>query len=114
MRKKYILLNIFLTLLFFASQQVFSQKSDNNENSNQKIDNLSVYPNPINSNNSTLHITTKLNASKSIKIYNVLGKQIFQTQLLGKELNISMLSPGVYLIKVEENNISETRKLIIR
>jgi Secretion system C-terminal sorting domain len=44
----------------------------------------------------------------------VLGKKVLQTQLTSKELNVSSLSPGVYIIKVEEGDASATRKLIVR
>ncbi|WP_369692171.1 T9SS type A sorting domain-containing protein [Formosa haliotis] len=79
---------------------------------NQNIEDLSIYPNPVS--NGKLYIVTKSNLTKEIEIFNVLGKSIFQTTLFGKELNISKLNAGIYIIKIKENNISTTRKLIIR
>lgn len=80
----------------------------------QNIAGLSIYPNPVSNSKTHIFITSKLNATKSIEFYNVLGKRIFSTRLKGRELNISNLSKGVYLLKITENNISETRKLIVK
>ncbi|CDF80901.1 conserved hypothetical protein [Formosa agariphila KMM 3901] len=79
---------------------------------NQNIEELSIYPNPVS--NGKLYIITKNNLTKEIEIFNVLGKSIFQTTLFGKEMNISKLNAGIYIIKIKENNISTTRKLVIR
>jgi Secretion system C-terminal sorting domain len=37
-----------------------------------------------------------------------------QTLLTSKELNVASLSPGVYIIKIEEGDATATRKLIVR
>ena len=55
-----------------------------------------------------------MNTSKHIEFYDVLGKRIFSTKIRTKELNISNLTKGVYILKITENDISETRKLVIR
>ncbi len=113
MKKNYLLIT-FLTLVFFATQQGFSQSNANDGLLQQKIENLSIYPNPVSNGRTFIYITTKRNLSKNIEIYNVLGKKVFKTMLTGKELNISKLSPGVYVLNIIENNIGETRKLIIK
>jgi hypothetical protein len=113
MKKNYILIT-FLTLLFFGTQQGFSQSNYNDAQLHQKIEGLSVYPNPVNNRSAKIYITTKNSLTKNVEIYNVLGKKVFQTVLLGKELNISKLSSGVYMLKITENSITETRKLIIK
>ena len=59
-------------------------------------------------------ITTKNNLTKDIEIFDVLGKKVFTASLFDKELNISKLTPGVYILKIKENNITATRKLVIR
>lgn len=113
MKKNYILIT-FLTLLFFVTQHGFSQSSYNNVPIHQKIEGLSVYPNPVSNGKTFIYITTKRSLTKNIEIYNVLGKKVFQTVLSGKELNIAKLSSGVYMLKITENSIAETRKLIIK
>ena len=77
-----------------------------------EIAGLNIYPNPVT--NGTLFINTKLNADKNIYIYNVLGKEVFNTTTAGNTVNVSKLSTGVYIVKVIENGSSATRKLVIR
>ena len=76
------------------------------------MENLSVYPNPVS--NGKLYVVTKNNFTKQVEIYNVLGKKILTETLIGKELNISKIKSGIYIIKITENNITATRKLIVK
>ena len=78
------------------------------------IEGLTIYPNPVSNNKSFIYISSKKSLTKKVDIFNVLGKRIFSVALTGKELNISRLSTGVYILKITENNISETRKLVIQ
>ncbi|TXE09026.1 T9SS type A sorting domain-containing protein [Gelidibacter salicanalis] len=79
--------------------------------SNEIID-LVIYPNPVS--NGKIYITTKQNLSKLVEIYDVLGKKIVSNTLFGKELNISRLTPGIYILKIQEGTNSATRKLVVR
>ena len=76
------------------------------------IEGLSLYPNPVT--NGRVYIATKNDTEKEIQIFDVLGKKVFYTQLNSRELNLTSLSPGVYIIKIREEESSATRKLIIR
>ena len=76
------------------------------------IEGLSFYPNPVS--NGKIYITSKSSLDKEITIFDVLGKKVLQTVLTTKELNISNLSPGVYIIKIKENEATATRKLIVK
>ena len=80
----------------------------------EQIEGLTIYPNPVSNNKPFIYITSKNNLSKTVDVFNVLGKRIFSVSLIGKELNISMLSTGVYILKITENKVSETRKLVIK
>ncbi|WP_100611082.1 T9SS type A sorting domain-containing protein [Confluentibacter lentus] len=113
MKKNYILITL-LFLAFLITQQGFSQSKTSNDSMQQNIEGLSIYPNPVTEGRQIIYITSKKNFAKNIEIYNVLGKQILSTVLNGKELNISSLSTGVYILKITENKISETRKLVIK
>ncbi|MBF6608228.1 MAG: T9SS type A sorting domain-containing protein, partial [Flavobacterium sp.] len=73
---------------------------------------LGFYPNPVSE--GKIFITSKTAMTKGITIFDVLGKEVLQTSLTSKELNVSSLSPGVYIIKIREGEITATRKLIIR
>lgn len=76
------------------------------------IADLSIYPNPVS--NGKIYITTKENLTKDVEIYDVLGKKILSNSVFGKELNISKLTAGIYILKIKEGNNSATRKLVVR
>ncbi len=104
MKKNYL----YIILLFACLFTVFANAQDNK----QTIDGLAVYPNPVT--NGKIFVTSKSGENKDVSIYDVLGKLILQSSMSSKELNISSLSPGVYIIKVRENEATATRKLIVR
>ena len=112
MKKKYILLLI-LTL-FFISFESFSQESKSSGNNSQAptIEGLSIYPNPVS--NGKLYVTSKLGLEKDIQIFDVLGKKIFDIKTSAKEINISSLNAGVYIIQIKEKEAIATRKLIVK
>jgi hypothetical protein len=76
------------------------------------IEGLNLYPNPVS--NGKVYITSKNDLDKEIIIFDVLGKKVLQTMLSSRELNVSNLTSGVYIIKINEKEASATRKLIIR
>ena len=113
MNKNYFLI-LLVALAFSSTQFGFSQNNVNSNAIQQNIEGLSIYPNPASSGKVSVFISSKDNLTKKISVFDVLGKQIHTTVLTGKELNISNLGKGVYILKIIENNISETRKLVIK
>lgn len=111
MAKNYVLILFFILFLALAPK-AFAQDMAYN-GTEPKIESLSIYPNPVNSNRQVIYISSKLNMGKQIEFFNAIGKKIYTTYLTGKELNISKLSTGVYFLKITENNVTETRKLVI-
>lgn len=107
--------NYFYTLLFFIlfSLGAAAQESKGNtvDKTQDNIEGLNIYPNPVSSDR--VYITSKSSQTKEVEIFDVLGKKILHTTLTGKELNISSLTPGVYIIKVKEGDATATRKLIV-
>ena len=79
---------------------------------NGEIEGFKLFPNPVT--NGYVTISTKRNLSKSISIYDVLGKEVLRTQIAGNSLDVTKLTAGVYLMKVSEDGASSTRKLVIR
>jgi hypothetical protein len=104
MTKKYF----YITLIFC----LFSLVGLAQESKTQPNDALGFYPNPVS--NGKIYITSKTTLEKEILIFDVLGKKVLQTTLTSKELNISTIPPGVYIIKISEGDATATRKLIIR
>lgn len=95
---------------FCLSQEKPLEKTDTA--SVESIENLVIYPNPASQDK--IYITSKLNKPKEIEIFDVLGKKIISTSLMNKTLDVSSLSPGVYILKIKEEAFSATRKLVIR
>ena len=77
---------------------------DNNQNL------FSVYPNPA---NSYVNISSQEIGDKNIAIYNVLGKQVINTTT-SERVDISTLTSGVYIVKISQNGVSSTKKLVVR
>ncbi len=110
MLKNYFYITLFF--LCFTATSAVAQEGKSAGKTQESIIDLSVYPNPVS--NGKIYITSKSGADKLVTIFDVLGKKVLQTQLTSKELNVTSLSPGVYIIKVEEGDASATRKLIVR
>ena len=101
-------------LMFFVAQDGLAQANTDKAPKQNNIEGLSIYPNPVNNGKQIIYITSKKSLTKKVEVFNALGKQILSHVLVGKELNISKLSTGVYILKITENKISETRKLVIK
>lgn len=112
MAKKYSY--IILLIAFFCTAGAFAQdsKSSMSSSGSPVIEGLNIYPNPVSTDR--IYITSKYALSKDIEVYDVLGKKIIQATLSGKELNITGLTPGVYIIKIKEGEATATRKLIVK
>lgn len=104
----YITLLLFLFTLGAAAQDSKQEVAAGKE----PIEGLNIYPNPASSDR--IYITTKLSESKEVDIFDVLGKKVLHATITGKELNISELTPGVYIIKIKEGDATATRKLIVK
>ena len=76
------------------------------------IEGFKMYPNPVL--NGKVYIHTAKNEPKKILIYDVLGTKVMETTIIGKELNISDLDAGVYVLRVFEKDKSATRKLVVK
>ena len=112
MAKNYFYITILLVFFFSGSLSAQEAKQPPRLQETASIEGLNLYPNPVS--NGKVYISTKNDLDKDILIFDVLGKRVLQTTLSSRELNVSNLSPGVYIIKIKENEVSNTRKLIIR
>jgi hypothetical protein len=111
MTKNYIYI-ILLFLTFSLSTNAQDGKNGNVSKSQEPtIDGLSLYPNP--NNTGKVFITSRLNLDKKVEVFDVLGKKVIDVTLYTKELSVSNLNPGVYIIKIKEGEASATRKLIV-
>lgn len=112
MAKNYFYSILLLVFLFSLGVNAQENKQQPKTQETAVIEGLSLYPNPVS--NGKVYITTKNDLDKEIIIFDVLGKKVMQTMISSRELNVSNLSSGVYIIKINEKEASATRKLIIR
>lgn len=75
------------------------------------ISGLNMYPNPVS--NGTLYISSDSNSAKSVEIYDILGKQVLNAKVSNNAVNVSNLQSGAYIVKINEEGKTDTRKLII-
>lgn len=76
----------------------------------QTLNTLKMYPNPINGNKLHFNITEDV----VVNIYNVLGKLITTKKITttNNKIDTSKFSKGIYLVKINSENKSITKKLI--
>ena len=109
MLKNYVIYSA-IFLMFFCSMSVSAQEK--NKDSVQKTEQLNFYPNPVS--NGKVYLTSNPTSTKEVEIFDVLGKSVFKVSTASKEINISSLTTGVYIIKIKEGEVSATRKLIVK
>lgn len=85
-----------------STNHLIRLKGDNSLSTNNFSKNkLLIYPNPI---NETLHFSLLENEIvNEYEIYNLLGKKIISNKLIENQIDVSYLSKGVYLLKLQTN-----------
>ena len=112
MTKNYFYITCFVFLFSLSSLAQENKDGATSRLQEQPLDNLTVYPNPVSGDK--IYITAKSTGAKDIEIFDVLGKKVMQTTVSNKELNVTALTPGMYIIKITEGEQRATRKLIIK
>jgi len=98
------------TLLQFGTYEQSVASIGKNE-----IENFTMYPNPVVNGEFRINSGTLGNVQKSVQIYSMLGKQVYNNSksFNDQAIDVSNLTSGIYTLKVEENGKLATRKLII-
>jgi len=76
------------------------------------LDNISVFK----SNATTLKLVGLPNGASSIKLFNILGKQVLNTSFIAngvKEINLPKLAAGVYIVQLETETSKLNKKIIL-
>jgi hypothetical protein len=103
---------IYFILLMVFTFSLSGQEPEENRTNTTEIAGFKLYPNPTF--NDVVYIITKDNLSKNIQVYDLLGELVLQEYSHYKELNISKLDAGVYIVQVTENNKTTSRKLVVK
>jgi hypothetical protein len=80
------------------------------------------YPNPTTDKRITLIYDLKNSVAEknSVTIYSVTGAKVFETEVTNnsgfytKEVNLSSLTSGIYIVQMQSGNYTESKKLVIR
>ncbi|WP_430429233.1 T9SS type A sorting domain-containing protein [Maribacter litoralis] len=107
MKKIYFMLFMAVSVGLYAQDTI-----DINNLHNDEITGFKLYPNPAIAD--VVYVTTQQNYLKDVRIYDVFGELVLREKLSAKAMNISRLSPGVYVVQVTENDKSITRKLVVK
>ncbi len=77
-----------------------------------EIEGFAIYPNPVS--RGEFSIRTRNGVSKSVQIFDMLGKQVYSKEVQSNEnVRISNLNAGIYILKVQEEGRLATRKLVV-
>lgn len=76
-----------------------------------EVNSFKLFPNP----NTTgeLNIISSNNGALKAEIFDVLGKRVLSSQVNNNSVNISSLNSGLYIVRITQDNISITKKLVI-
>jgi hypothetical protein len=87
------------------------------EIANNEVNKLNIYPNPVTNGNVNVEISNNSN-NAVIRIFDLQGKELYKKTSAGlTSININtsdFLKAGIYIIKVQNENLDTTRKLIIK
>ena len=71
-----------------------------------------MYPNPAM--DGILNVQSDRNGWIDVEIYDITGTLICSSELRNSQLDISTLKSGAYLVKITQDEITQTKKLIVR
>ncbi len=116
MKEKYLYIFLLLLITSFSVQAQTAKNSGiaDQVKTENTLDKVQIYPNPVTS--GKIYINAETSSTKYVEMYDMLGKRIFTTEMNGyqKELNVSNLKAGVYILKLSEKNNNITRKIVIK
>ncbi len=76
------------------------------------VEKFKIYPNPTNSGLVTIQSTST--EAINVTVFDILGKQISSNKVLNNKLDVSNLNAGVYLLNITQNNLTTTKKLVVK
>ena len=81
-------------------------------NSDIGVLDMIIYPNPTDGRFVT--IQTSVNGVKKVKVFDITGKRLIDTELNTDLLDVSLLGTGIYIVKVTINGQTEIAKLVVK
>lgn len=96
---------------FSIDDVVFSGNINTLSATDNNIEGLKIYPNPLSGN--TLYLTSTNNLNMSVQFFDLLGKEVLKSEVINGIVNITTLTSGVYVVKITEEGKTASRKLVI-
>ena len=78
-------------------------------NSDQILSELKIYPNPVSDN---LFISKPNSEVLDVVLYDVYGNSVLQQKTIEESVDVSILTEGVYFIKISSANGTRIQKII--
>lgn len=83
-------------------------------NSNELLKKITIYPNPSNTNSVTVNLPNSIEIT-SISLYSLIGSRVYNNSSVDEsKVKIENLKSGIYLLKINTENKSITKKVIIK
>ena len=89
--------------------QTFGETLGTKEN---QIEDFAMYPNPTNL--GYVNVSSKNRAAMSVSVFDIIGKQVINSDVINNRLNVSQLKTGIYILKAQQGNAVTTKKLVIQ
>ncbi len=61
-----------------------------------------------------VNISSRSQTALQINVFDILGKQVISNTITNNKLDVSYLNAGIYIMRVSQNNVTTTKKLVIQ
>ncbi len=97
-----------------SQEEVIAEPGEVFENVfSEKVD-LKIFPNPSAQNNGPVTVTHQLNSTVTISVFSLTGQLIRSTNTTEKSVQFYDLKAGTYLIHVSNNELSDSKRLLVQ
>ena len=76
------------------------------------LDKFAVYPNPTSL--GYVNISSRSQTAMKVDVFDILGKQVINSTVTNNRLDVSTLNTGLYIMKVSQDDVTTTKKLVIK
>ncbi|MEO9572302.1 MAG: glycosyl hydrolase, partial [Polaribacter sp.] len=95
-------------------QEVYEQGVLGVNNFDENQIGINIYPNPVTTKTLQISYLNSLTINHAVvKIYNALGQEVIIKSGSPKQIDVSSLSNGIYIVQVKYDNVNVTKKIMI-
>ena len=102
--------HLYLLLLFMGMLGVSAQQQPTQLPQGEAS--VRLHPNPTS--DGVVYVESDSPSPKLIRIFDLFGKTVLERRIPGNTLTLDRLAPGVYMVRIEQDNRYATKKLVIR